>query len=177
MRGIRVRFEITPQAINKGHRYDISTTNGSNPHGWTLADPKDKYSTNFAWRSLLGEPETSIVSSSNTQTLSVQICRQIPNPHFDPMDPQSFIQHKDFQFLSDVSSFRLYNPLFARPYLQWNQGGSIPFSEGDEKHFAYEVEKIWNERYDYVIPEKDIQWSVHRLDDSSDFKEFLIKLD
>lgn len=180
MRGIRVKIEITQQGIDKGHRYWISTTNGNDPHTYLLADCKDKYATDIGWRSLLGDPNSSIVTSSNTQNLSIQIYRQIPNPHFDPHNPDDYIKHKEWECGLDVNSFRFYNPVLARPFLQWDLGASWgseqPFSEGDQHQYAYDIEKIWDERYDYIVPEKGIQWTVRRNDDSDNFKEFVIRL-
>jgi hypothetical protein len=180
MRGIRARIEITQQGIDKGHRYWISTTNGNDPHTYLLAGNKDIYSADYAWRTLLGDPNTSIVTSSPSQNLSISIWRQIPNPHFDPHNPKDYQSGKDWQCGIDVNGFRLYNPPLARPYLQWDLGGrwgdEVPFSEGDQHQYAYDIEKIWDDRYDYVTPEKGVQWTVRRLDDSDNFKEFVIKL-
>jgi hypothetical protein len=76
----------------------------------------------------------------------------------------------------EVSKFRLYNPLFARACLDWpterGWGNSVPFSEGDTKHYSWSY-SVWDPK----IEEKDVQYTVQRLDDSDDFKEFIIKLD
>jgi len=173
MKKIRGRFEIDQLGINKGHRYRITVSDGMHFEVFTLANPSDEYS-HPIWSMLLGEPlRNAEWSSQSEEGLHVTIYRQYPNKDFD-FKPESYKDNKWIESEISIASFRLYNPLFARPFLQWdngtNWGDSLPFSEGGQRQFSYTIDQ-----WEFPHNEKDVQWTARRNDDS-DFKEFVIRL-
>lgn len=174
MREIRAQFELTERAIAVDRRYWISLGDGIHTETFTLG-PKDQFS-DPRWEFLVGP---SLLSgswhSNNGEGMYVNICRQYLNPNFG-FTPE---EYKNYGWMINqpaVSVFRLYNPLFARPCLNWSEnnhwGSGLPFSEGDQKQFAWTFSD-WETK----IEEKDVQYTVKRLTDSDDYKEFLIRLD
>jgi hypothetical protein len=173
MRNVRAQFELSDLGKSLDRRYSIVVGDGAHSQRYTLA-PKDQFS-DPRWEFLLGEPLTKFAWPSHTgEGLYVTICRQYVNPKFD-FSPEAYMRHDWMIGEPDVSRFRLYNPLFARACLNWptqnGWGDNVPFSEGDSKEFAWSF-------YDWEtkIEEKDVKYTVKRLDDSDDFKEFIITL-
>jgi len=175
MREIRAQFELTQKGISVDRRYSIIVGDGIHSQNFTLAPPKDPFS-DFQWNMLLGESRTKWDwCSNNSEGMYVTIVRQYVNPEFD-FSPEAYMRHDWLLDAPEVTRFRLYNPLFARACLDWptghGWGNSVPFSEGDTKQYAWSY-SVWEPK----IEEKDVQYTVQRLDDSDDFKEFIIKLD
>ena len=175
MREIRAQFELTEKGISVDRRYSIIVGDGIHSQIFTLAPPKDPFS-DFQWHMLLGESRIKWDwCSNNGEGMYVTIVRQYVNQEFD-FSPEAYVRHDWMLDEPDVSRFRLYNPLFARACLDWptshGWGNSVPFSEGDTKHYSWSYSS-----WDSKIEEKDVQYTVQRLDDSDDFKEFIIKLD
>jgi hypothetical protein len=105
----------------------------------------------------------------------VDVWRQYPNPEFD-FSIEGYQRHDWLLAEVDVTTFRLYNPLFARACLDWPHGnrwdgGSIAFSEGDRHQFGYDVNI-----YQFKYNEQGVQWAVKRYDDTDDYKEFELTL-
>lgn len=175
MREIRAQFELTDRAIAVDRRYCISLGDGIHSTSFTLG-PKDQFS-KPEWEFLVGPSVLSASwHSNNGEGMYVHICRQYVNPNFG-FTPKEYQENSWLLGLPEVSHFRLYNPFLARPCLNWPENGTrwgegIPFSNGDQKQFAWSFED-WETK----IEEKDVQYTVKRLDDSDDYKEFLIRLD
>lgn len=175
MRKIRAQFELSNTGKAVDRRYAITVGDGWHSQVYTLAPP-DQFS-DHRWEMLLGESLQKFAWASNTsEGMYINIYRQYVNPKFD-FSLEAYRRQDWFLAEPEVSHFRLYNPLFARPCLNWPEGGTrwgdgIPFSEGDTKQFAWEFSD-WETK----IEEKDVKYTVQRLDDSDDFKEFIIKLD
>lgn len=175
MKEIRVHIELTERAIAVDRRYCISLGDGIHGSSFVLG-PKDQFS-RPEWEFLVGPSQLSGEwHSNNGEGMYVRISRQYVNPNFG-FTPQEYQQGSWLLGQPEVSTFRLYNPLFARPCLnfpknstQWGDG--IPFSEGDQHQFAWTVNE-----YEFPIKELDVQYYVKRLGDSDDYKEFLIRLD
>jgi hypothetical protein len=175
MREIRARFELTDLAKSVDRRYSIVVGDGIHSERFTLA-PKDQF-TDHRWEMLLGDSFLDFTwASNNGEGMYVTIARQYVDPAFD-FSLEAYRRGNWFRALPEVSQFRLYNPLFARPCLNWPEGGArwgdgLPFSEGDQKQFAWSF-KDWETK----IEETDVQYTVKRLSDSDNYKEFLIRLD
>jgi len=174
MREIRAQFELTDKGKSLDRRYSIIVGDGVHSQNFTLA-PKDQFS-DHRWDMLLGEASVHCDwCSNNSEGLYVTIVRQYVNPEFD-FSIEAYRRQDWFLAEPEVTQFRLYNPLFARACLDWptrnGWGNSVPFSEGDTKQYAWSFAS-WEPK----IEEKDVQYTVHRLDDSDNFKEFIIKLD
>jgi len=175
MREIRARFELSEKAKSVDRRYCISLGDGIHTEFFTLA-PEDQFSS-FQWQFLLGESKLDGTwHSNNSEGMYVHIYRQYVNPNFG-FTPQEYQQESWLLAEPEVSHFRLYNPFLARPCLDWpikytQWGNSIPFSEGDQHQFSWSFSD-WETK----IEEKDVKYTVKRLDDSDDYKEFLIVLD
>lgn len=186
MRLIRARFEIEGNGMSKGHRYTVSVGDGIHSEVCLLTNPNDKYSKDFRW-GILGEAKTDFTWSSQTsEGMYVTISRQYPNDNFD-FTPESYKRGNWLLADVEVTHFRFYNPFLARPFLQWARsydrwdGDEVPFSEGDQKEFAYNIENQWSiddngNPYQIKIEEHGIKWTVRRNDDSDDYKEFVIRL-
>ena len=175
MRKIKAYFELSNTGKSIDRRYSIVVGDGAHSQSFTLA-PQDQFS-DHRWDMLLGDSLLNCDWASNTsEGMYVTIYRQYVNPEFD----FSLKQYRENNWMlaePDVSTFRLYNPLFARACLNWPNGrngwgDSVPFSEGDTKQFAWSFTD-WQTK----IEEKDVKYTVHRSDDSDDFKEFVIRLD
>lgn len=174
MREIRARFELTEKAISLDRRYWISLGDGIHTESFTLG-PKDQFS-RPEWEFLVGP---SLLSgswhSNNGEGMYVHIFRQYVNPDFD-FSMEGYQNQGWLLGLPEVAEFRLYNPILARPCMNFPKGDrwgdGIPFSEGDQHQFGWTVDE-----YDFPIKEVDVQYYVKRLDDSDDYKEFLIRLD
>jgi hypothetical protein len=174
MREIKAQFELSEKAITVDRRYWISLGDGIHTTSFTLG-PKDQFS-RPEWEFLVGP---SVLSgswhSNNSEGMYVHICRQYLNPNFD-FTPEAYQRQGWLIDDPQVSEFRLYNPFLARPCLDWSTkngwGNSIAFSEGDQQQFAWSYSE-WETK----IEEKDVQYTVKRLNDSDDYKEFLIRLD
>lgn len=174
MKEIKARFELTERAIAVDRRYWISLGDGIHTSSFVLG-PKDQFS-RPEWEFLVGPSQLSGEwHSNNGEGMYVHIHRQYVNPEFD-FTPEAYQRHNWLIGEPVVSEFRLYNPLFARPCLNWptknGWGDGLPFSEGDQHQFAWSIDD-WETK----IQEKDIQYTVKRLNDSDDYKEFLIRLD
>lgn len=185
MKWVRARVEIDQNGINKGHRYVVGWGDGLHGDGAILANPGDKYSSQFQWSTILGgEAVTNHTwGGSRDEGLYVRISRQYPNDKFD-FSPQGYQRGDWLENEQDVIHIRLYNPFLARPFLQFAQSGDLgwhgtefPFSEGDQKTFQYDVDDFWltDENRWWGKAEKGIKWTVRRNDDS-DYKEFVIRL-
>lgn len=175
MRDIRAQFELSGLGQQVDRRYIIAVSDGVHSKTFTLAPP-DQFSKDHRWDMLLGHSSLhgDWVSNSD-EGMYVTICRQYVNPDFD----FSIEQYQNRQWLlgqPDVSSFRLYNPWIGRPFLSWagKRGWTtdVSFSEGDSYQFAWSFSD-WETK----IEENDVKYSIQRLDDTNDFKEFIIKLD
>lgn len=174
MRGIKLKMNITDLGIHQGHRYCVRVGDGSRSEIYTLADPTDRYA-GPQWSSLIGSANRAASWSTDSGWMYVDVWRQYPNPAFD-FSIESYQRHDWLLADVDVTTFRLYNPLFARACLDWPHGnkwdgGSIPFSEGDSHDFKYDVDI-----YQFKYNEKGVRWSVKRHDDSDNFKEFELTL-
>lgn len=174
MREIRAQFELTEKAISVDRRYVVVVGDGIHSERFVLG-PKDQFS-RPEWDFLVGPSELSVTwHSNNGEGMYVHIARQYVNPKFD-FTPDAYRREEWLLDLPEVSHFRLYNPLFARPCLNWPNGNrwgtGIPFSEGDQHQFAWDYAS-----YELKIKESDVQYYVKRLDDTDDYKEFLIRLD
>ena len=180
MRGIRARFKLEVNGQAAGHRYWISLGDGSHTDSATLASARDAYA-GWQWASLLGEPEQDHTwATASGEGMYVTVYRQYPNPKFG-FEPQDYQRQNWIIAEPEVAHFRLYNPLFARACMNFSDGptrwgDSIPFSEGDTKTFAYSVDEyFWDGEHEPIV-EHDIKWSVHRSDDSDNYKEFTVTL-
>lgn len=177
MREIRAQFELTEKGVAVDRRYVIVVGDGIHSERFVLG-PKDQFS-RPEWEFLVGPSVTSCSwHSNNGEGMYVTVYRQYVNPNFD-FTPDAYRKEEWLLSLPDVSHFRLYNPFLARPFLQFAQSGDsgwhgeeFPFSEGDQKQFAWSFND-WETKID----EKDVQYTVKRLNDSDDYKEFLIRLD
>ncbi len=174
MREIKAKFELTQRAISVDRRYWISLGDGIHTYSFTLG-PKDQFS-RPEWEFLVGPSQLSGEwHSNNGEGMYVHIYRQYVNPNFD-FTPEAYQRQGWLIGQPEVSNFRLYNPILARPCLNWPEGNrwgdGLPFSEGDQHQFAWSIED-WETK----IEEKDVQYTVKRLNDSDDYKEFLITLD
>ncbi len=174
MRKIKARFELSEKAKSVDRRYWISLGDGCHTNSFTLG-PKDQFS-RPEWEFLVGPSQLSGEWHSNSdEGMYVHIHRQYVNPNFG-FTPEEYQRGSWLIGQPAVSEFRLYNPLFARPCLNWptqnGWGDGLPFSEGDQHQFAWSIED-WETK----IEEKDVQYKVKRLNDSDDYKEFLITLD
>lgn len=182
MRRIKLRVELNGAGIEKGHRYVVRTGDGFNSALSLLASTTDVYSKG-QWPFLLGNPQTNGTWASTTsEGMYVTIFRQYPNSDFD-FQPESYKKENWLENQIEVADFRLYNPFLARPFLQWNtssthwDGEQIPFSEGDQRQFGYNIHEWDYEKQAWWSKnESGINWSVRRTDDSDDYKEFVIKL-
>jgi hypothetical protein len=175
MRKVRARFELTDLAKSVDRRYTVVVGDGAHSERFCLA-PKDQFN-DYRWEMLLDESHLEYTWASNSsEGMYVTIYRQYVNPQFD-FSIDAYRRQDWLLALPEVSMFRLYNPFLARPCLNWpvNHTGwdsGLAFSEGDQHQFA------WNfSDWETKIEEKDVQYFVKRLDDSDDFKEFLIRLD
>jgi hypothetical protein len=187
MRDIKARFEIDNKGMDKGHRYTVVVGDGFHSQLNTLANPKDKYSKEMRWGSLLGDAKMDFTwASSRSEGMYVTIARQYPNDDFD-FSPEAYIRGNWLKAQIDVANFRLYNPFWGRPFLQFSNrsnrwdGEEIAFSEGDQKQFHYDIENQWSiddngNSYQMKIEEHGVQWTARRNDDSDDYKEFVIRL-
>lgn len=175
MREIRARFELTEKAISVDRRYVIVVGDGIHSERFVLG-PKDQFD-HPQWDFLVGPSQVSATwHSNNGEGMYVTIARQYVNPNFD-FSIEAYKREEWLLGLPEVSHFRLYNPILARPCLNWPEGSTrwgpgLPFSEGDQHQFAWSFEE-----YEFPIKELDVQYYVKRLDDSDDYKEFLIRLD
>lgn len=174
MRKIRARFELTEKAIAVDRRYWISLGDGSHTSSFTLG-PKDQFS-RPEWEFLVGPSLLSGAWHSNSnEGMYVSISRQYVNPNFG-FTPEEYQRSAWLLGLPEVSNFRLYNPFIGYPSLDWptrsGWGNSVSYSEGEQHPFAWSFSD-WETK----IEEKDVQYTVKRLDDSDDYKEFLIRLD
>jgi hypothetical protein len=99
--------------------------------------------------------------------------RQVPNPAFD-FSPEAFQRQDWLKGLYAVDDFRVLNPWIGRPIMSWNVGGRwanhYSFSEGDTGYFSYAIDDY------YTQFQESAQYRVHRLDDSDNYKEFIIAL-
>ena len=174
MRKIRAKFELTEKAIGVDRRYRISVGDGWNSTTFSLA-PEDQFSSP-GWQSLLGESTLDNTWQTSTdEGMYVTIFRQYVNPNFG-FTPEEYTNNSWLIAEPIISEFRLYNPFLARPCLNWSErdhwSSGQPFSEGDQ--FQYD----WNfSDWETKIEETNVHYTVKRLDDSDDFKEFLIRLD
>lgn len=174
MRGIRLQFELGHRAIANNWRYTVNLSDG-NPGPLTcLANPNDQFS-EVKWTSLLGVPVTNCVwTTVSAEGMYVNINRQVPDPNFNFNDPDSYQRQGWLKGLYTVDEFRVYNPWIGRPFMSWNHGNrwtnNYTFSEGDTGYFNYGIDDYYNN-----IQESG-QYRVHRLDDSSNYKEFIIVL-
>lgn len=182
MRNVKLRVELNGNGIDKGHRYVVRIGDGIHSELMLLANTTDKYSSG-QWTMLLGTPQTtSAWASSTNEGMYVTITRQYPNSDFD-FQPESYKEEKWLENQIEVAEFRLYNPFLARPFLQWKKsnerwdGDEIPFSEGDQHQFHYDIhEWDYEKQVWWSKNETGINWTVRRNDDSDDYKEFVIKL-
>ncbi len=174
MRNIRAQFELTNTGKSVDRRYSIIVGDGVHSQSYTLA-PKDQFS-DHRWDMLLGEASTHCEWNSNTsEGMYITIVRQYVNPAFD-FSVDAYRNHEWFLAEPEVVGFRLYNPWIGKPFLSWAGRGrwssDISFKEGDTNEFAWSFAD-WETK----IEEKDVKYTVQRLDDSDNFKEFIIKLD
>ena len=175
MRKIRLQIELTEKAIALDRRYWVSLGDGFNGSSFTLARPDDQFS-DLRWQFILGDPKLSASWSSITsEGMYVHISRQYVNPHFG-FTPEEYQRESWLIGDPEIASFRLYNPWFARPCLNWIENSrwndGQPFSEGDQCQYAWSFAD-WETK----IEENDVQYYVKRLADSDNYKEFLIRLD
>lgn len=174
MRGIKLQVNITDLALSRGHRYGLRMGDGANSQIYTLASTTDQYSSP-QWSMLLGDSHKSIVWSTDRQEMYVDIWRQYPNPDFD-FSPEGYQHYRWLTADMDVSTFRLQNPLFMRACLDWPHGntwsgGNVPFSEGDQHTYTYDVNQ-----YQFKYNELGVKWNIRRNDDTDNFKEFVVTL-
>jgi hypothetical protein len=174
MRNIRAQFELTNTGKSVDRRYSIIVGDGIHSQRYTLA-PKDQFS-DHRWDMLLGEASTHCEWNSNTsEGMYITIVRQYVNPEFD-FSVDAYRNHEWFLAEPEVVGFRLYNPWIGKPFLSWagrgRWGDDVDFKEGDTNEFAWSFAD-WETK----IEEKDVKYTVQRLDDSDNFKEFIIKLD
>jgi hypothetical protein len=174
MRKIRAQFELTNTGKSVDRRYTIIVGDGIHSQRYTLA-PKDQFS-DHRWDMLLGESSTDCAWNSNTsEGMYITIVRQYVNPAFD-FSVDAYRNREWFLAEPEVVGFRLYNPWIGKPFLSWAGRGrwsdDVDFKEGDTNEFAWSFAD-WETK----IEEKDVKYTVHRLDDSDNFKEFIIKLD
>ena len=175
MRKIRAHFELTKTGIAVDRRYVIVVGDGSHSQSFVLG-PQDQFS-RAEWEFLVGPTQQSIEWHSDTnEGMYVTISRQYVNPNFD-FTQEGYLRQDWLIGLPEVSQFRLYNPFIGRPFISWpinhsSWGNNDPFSEGDEKQFEWSVTD-WETKID----EQHVKYTVKRLDDSDDYKEFLISLD
>lgn len=174
MRKVRAQFELSDKGKSVDRRYTIIVGDGFHSQSYTLA-PKDQFS-DHRWDMLLGEPLTSFAWPSNTnEGLYVNIVRQYVNPAFD-FSLEAYRNQEWFLGEPEVAAFRLYNPWIGKPFLSWAGRGrwsdDVDFSEGDTNEFEWSFSD-----YETKIEEKNVKYTIHRQDDSDDFKEFIIKLD
>ena len=176
MRKIRAQFELSEKGIAVDRRYVIVVGDGVHSERFVLG-PKDQFS-RPEWEFLVGPTRLSAVWHSDTsEGMYVTIARQYVNPNFD-FTPDAYRRYEFLIGIPEVQEFRLYNPFLAKPSLDWpNQGRTgwvwgESYSEGDQKTHTWSYED-WETK----IKEIDVQYTVKRLDDSDDYKEFLIRLD
>lgn len=174
MRGIKLEFNLTELAVQKGHRYVVRMGDGIRSEVYTLANPTDQYNTP-QWSMLVGESRKTVVWSTDRQEMYVDIWRQYPNPAFD-FSPEGYQHYEWLLAQMDVTTFRLNNPLFMRACLDWPHGnswtgGSVPFSEGDSHTYSYDINE-----YQFKYNESGVKWAIKRHDDSDNFKEFAVTL-
>lgn len=183
MKWVRARIELDQKGIDAGHRYEVVVGDGAHSESFVLAG-NDKYSSDARWQMLLGESMSLFSWGGHTsEGLYVRVSRQYPNDKFD-FSPEAYQRGNWLENDADVMQFRLYNPFLARPYLQFAKSNSkwdgpeFPFSEGDQKTFQYDVEDFWlqDENKWWGKAEKGVKYTVRRNDDTSDFKEFVIRL-
>lgn len=175
MRKIRAQFELSKKGQSLDRRYVIAVGDGFHSETYTLAPP-DQFS-DHKWDMLLGDSHLTCEWASNTEEgMYVTILRQYVNPDFDFSDPEAYRRQDWLIAEPDVSVFRLYNPFLARPFLSW--GGKsrwtddVPFSEGDSHDYTWSFSD-----WDSKIKETDVLYTIERLGDSDNFKEFKITLD
>ena len=174
MRKVRAQFELTKKGQDVDRRYTIIVGDGIHSQNYTLA-PKDQFS-DHRWDMLLGESLTSCEWTSNTnEGLYVTVVRQYVNPKFD-FSIDAYRNREWFLAAPEVTGFRLYNPWIGKPFLSWSGRGrwndDVDFKEGDTNEFTWSFSD-WETK----IEEKDVKYTIHRFDDSDNFKEFIIKLD
>lgn len=174
MRKIRARFELTEKAVSVDRRYRITVGDGFNSTSFGLA-PKDQFS-DPRWEFLLGDYSLDFTWHSSTdEGMYVNIYREYVNPNFG-FTPEEYVNRSWLIDEPNISTFRLYNPFLAHPCLNWLEGdhwgSGQPFSEGDQFNYAWSFSD-WETK----LSEDNVQYTVKRLDDSDDFKEFLIRLD
>lgn len=175
MRKIRARVKLTEKAISVDRRYSVVLGDGFHSERFCLA-PNDQFS-DHRWDMLLGQSHLDFTWASNSaEGMYVTIARQYVNPAFD-FSIEEYRRGKWLLGQPEVSEFRLYNPFLARPCLNWpvsynSWDSGLPFSEGDQHQFAWSFSD-WETKID----EKDVQYTVKRLNDSEYYKEFLIRLD
>lgn len=174
MRKVRAQFDLSDKGKSVDRRYTIIVGDGFHSQSYTLA-PKDQFS-DHRWDMLLGEPLTSFGWPSNTnEGLYVNIIRQYVNPAFD-FSLEAYRNREWFIAEPEVAAFRLYNPWIGKPFLSWAGRGrwneDVDFREGDTNEFEWSFSD-----YETKIEEKNVKYTIHRQDDSDDFKEFIIKLD
>lgn len=174
MRGIRIQFELGHQAVANNWRYTVNLSDGLPGPSSCLANPNDQYS-EVKWTSLLGVPVTKGVwTTVSSEGMYVSLDRQLPNSEFNFNDPDQYQRREWIKALYPVTELRIYNPWIGRPFLSWpvkgGWGKNYTFSEGDTGYFSYAIDD-----YELGIKEQG-QYRVHRLNDSSNYKEFIILL-
>ena len=175
MRRIRAQFELSKIGQQIDRRYTVIVGDGFHSQRFTLAPP-DQFEKDHRWEMLLGRASTHCDWASNTsEGMYINIVRQYVNPAFD-FSYEAYTRQDWFLADPDVINFRLYNPFLGKPFLSW--GGNprwnddVDFSEGDSHQFAWGFSN-WETK----IEEMDVKYTIQRLDDSDNFKEFIIKLD
>lgn len=176
MRKIRTKFELSEKGISVDRRYVIVVGDGVHGERFVLG-PKDQFS-RPEWEFLVGPSNLSATWHSDTdEGMYVTFARQYVNPNFD-FEPDSYRRGDFLLDLPDVQEFRLSNPLFARPGLSWPNKGRTgwiwadSYSEGDEHQYSWSYEN-----WELKLSETDVRYTVKRLNDSDDYKEFLVRLD
>lgn len=180
MKNIRAQFKLSEHAIAVDRRYVVTVGDGVHSSRFVLG-PHDQFD-RPEWEFLVGPSTVSGEwRSDRDEGMYVHIYRQYVNPEFD-FSIEGYKREQWLWDLPEVSCFRLYNPLFARPCLNWPDpktngwASGQPFSEGDQHSYAWDFTLQDYESREIRSVEKDVQYRVKRLADT-DFKEFLITLD
>ena len=174
MRGVRVQFELGAVAVANNWRYSITLGDGTPGPVVCLANPNDQYS-RPQWANLLGKAVTRAEwATSSSEGMYITFERQVPNPGFDFTDPRAYEQQGWLKGLYTVDDFRILNPWIGRPMMSWYVGARwtnhYTYSEGDTGYFKYLIDDYYTDLHETG------QYRVHRLDDSSNYKEFIIVL-
>jgi hypothetical protein len=177
MRYIRIDANLSEQAKANDTRFYIEYSvtgyiNDSFTH-WNfgidkpqviLANPEktkdDKY-----WRTIFDRDHGSnkCVTASGFNRMCMSIYQYVKNPNFkpeqwDPIHPSSWNTEYYLKFLRHL---HFENPIIGRPWMT--------YSGDDGDTFCYSEGETWNSNIGVPI-------SVHRNDDSDDYKEFVVNL-